>query len=94
MRTRMVTGVHKLVIRVLRAHVSHGASVWVWNMEWGPCAVHGCVSECLTLLRFMCRAVSDQGLLETGDLVVVVSDIISHDDVTAAVRSIQLRHIS
>lgn len=56
--------------------------------------MHGCVSECLTLLRFMCRAVSDQGLLETGDLVVVVSDIISHDDVTAAVRSIQLRHIS
>eukprot|EP00892_Ulva_mutabilis_P011343 jgi/Ulvmu1/8581/UM045_0023.1 len=47
-----------------------------------------------TNVRSTCEAVTDQGILESGDLVVVVSDIVSHDDVTKSVRSIQLRHIS
>jgi hypothetical protein len=37
-----------------------------------------------------CRAVSGQGILKKGDLVVVVSDILSNN---TSVRSVQLRHV-
>lgn len=39
----------------------------------------------------MCRMVSEQDILESGDLVVVVSDIVASDN---KVRSVQLRHVA
>ena len=38
-----------------------------------------------------CRMVADQDILESGDLVVVVSDIVASDN---KVRSVQLRHVA
>lgn len=64
------------------------------TMRWGVIPLLRDLTDDPELnVRSTCEAVSDQGILETGDLVVVVSDIIFHNDVTKSVRSVQLRHI-
>ena len=50
------------------------------------------VAEILSRDRLVgCRMVADQDILESGDLVVVVSDIVASDN---KVRSVQLRHVA
>lgn len=64
------------------------------TMRWGVIPLLRDLTDDPELnVRSTCEAVSDQGILETGDLVVVVSDIVFHNDVTKSVRSVQLRHI-